>query len=668
MKINKLLLILLFLSSTLFSKELEKVSLQLNWKYQFEFAGFITASEKGYYKDIGLEVDIKEFTKNTNIIDDVTNKKANFGIFDLSLFEYYNDKKPLMLLANYMKKSALVFVSKQDIITPYDFKNKTIMASKNELEKSVLSELLKKFSIKKSDFKKIEPHIFSSEDFINGKADIITAYLSNELYEIKKSKIPYNIIDPSNYDLATFSLNLFALKSTVEKNPEKIRKFIDATNKGWKYAFAHKKEIVDIIYNNYSKLKSKDALLFEANEIEKLIMPDIYELGSIRSEFVGSILKKLVNSNLDKNVTIKDIVFNKNYYKRNDILSARNKEYLQNKKKINVCIDPNWMPLEKIQNGRYIGISKEYMDYFQSIFHIPITLVPTNSWSESLKKIKEKECDILSLAMDTKDREKYINFTKPYISSNFVIVTKNDELFIPDVKKIIGKRKLTVVKNYAITDILKEKYNYNNIVEVNSIEEGLEKVLSGEVFGYIDCLSVVGYKIQKDFTSELKIVGKFDEALNLSIGVRKDDLELLEIFNKSIESFPEDKKQEILNKWVNIKFDKGIDYSLLWKVTIGFLVVILLISYRQKELINKNKKIEEQRNKLKESNNQFKRMQKELEQTLKSFEMLLSSTMDSIFVIEKNICIDTNENAVALLGYKEKKELIEPLANSNLSK
>ena len=658
MKINKLLLILLFFYSALFSKELEKVSLQLNWKYQFEFAGFITAYEKGYYKDIGLDVDIREFTKDTNIIDDVTNEKADFGIFDLSLFEYYNDKKPLMLLANYMKKSGLVFVSKQDIITPYDFKNKVIMASKNELEKSVLSELLKKFSIKKSDFKKIEPHHFSSEDFLNGKVDIITAYLSNELYEIKKSKIPYNIIDPSNYDLATFGLNLFSLKSTVDKNPEQIRKFIDATNKGWEYAFSHKKEIVNIIYYKYSKLKSKDALLFEADEIEKLIMPDIYDIGSIRSEFVGSILEKIESSNLSKNITNKDIVFKNNYYKKNDLFNTKNKEYLQNKKKINVCIDPNWMPLEKIQNGRYIGISKEYMDYFQSILHVPIILVPTNSWSDSLEKLKEKKCDILSLAMDTKEREKYINFTKPYISSNFVVVTKNDELFVPDVKKIIGKRKLAVVKNYGIVDILKEKYNYNNIVEVNSIEEGLHKVLSGEVFGYIDCLSVVGYKIQKEYTTELKIVGKFDEALDLSIGVQKDDLELLEIFNKVIENIPEDKKQEILNKWINIKFDKGIDYSLLWKVTIGFLIVILLISYRQKELINKNKKIQEQRNKLKESNNQFKRMQKELEHTLKSFEMLLSSTMDSIFVIEKNICIDTNENALKLLGYKEKKELI----------
>lgn len=45
----------LFLNSYLFAIQtnpLEKVSLQLEWKHQFEFAGFYAAVEKGYYKDI----------------------------------------------------------------------------------------------------------------------------------------------------------------------------------------------------------------------------------------------------------------------------------------------------------------------------------------------------------------------------------------------------------------------------------------------------------------------------------------------------------------------------------------------------------------------------------------------------------------------------------------
>ena len=55
----KLFVLLIFIIPYLLIAEenLEKVSLQLHWKYQFEFAGFIGAKEKGFYKEAGLDVD-----------------------------------------------------------------------------------------------------------------------------------------------------------------------------------------------------------------------------------------------------------------------------------------------------------------------------------------------------------------------------------------------------------------------------------------------------------------------------------------------------------------------------------------------------------------------------------------------------------------------------------
>jgi len=651
MKIIKLFFILILLTMPfLNAKELEKVSIQLNWKYQFEFAGFIAAYEKGFYKDLGFDVEIREFTDKLNVMNEIKNKKADFGIYDISLFEYYDEKNPLILLANYMKKSGLVFVAKQNIITPYDFKNKTIMAEQYELDKSILSEVLKIFKIKPTDFKQIEHHTFGANKFINGDVDIMTAYLSNELYEIKKSKIPYNLIDPSNYGLYNFSLNLFTLKNSAIENPNKMKKIIEATNRGWKYAFENKKELVDIIYNKYSKRKSKEALLFEADEIEKLMLPNIYELGSIQDDFIRDVLSKISKHYPDKDIDLQSMIFDYKNLKSANILSMDDKIYLKNKKEISVCIDPNWLPFEKIENGRHIGISKEYMDYFEDSLKTPIKLLYTKSWAESLERFKAKQCDILSLAMQTEKRAEYGDFTKPYLSSYFVIATKNEEIFIPNIQDIIGEKKLAVVKGYSIIDLLKKNYSYKNIIEVDSVKEGLEKVANGEVYGFIDCLASIGYEIQKSFIGELKIAGKLDESLDLSLVVQKDNVVLLDIFNKIISNIPEEKKHEIYNKWMNVKFDKGIDYSLVWKIIIGFFFILLLVAYKQKELIYKNKKIEEQRNKLEESNNQFIRIQKELQKTLKSFETLLGSTMDSIFVVEKKICIDINDNAVNLLG------------------
>ena len=56
----KILFILIISVITLFSQELKKVSIQLPWMYQFQFAGYIIAKEKGYYKDANLDVAIKE--------------------------------------------------------------------------------------------------------------------------------------------------------------------------------------------------------------------------------------------------------------------------------------------------------------------------------------------------------------------------------------------------------------------------------------------------------------------------------------------------------------------------------------------------------------------------------------------------------------------------------
>ena len=65
--------LLLILSIPLSAKSsTDKVSIQLNWKYQFEYAGFIMAMERGYYKDIGFEVELKEFTNETQTVKDLS--------------------------------------------------------------------------------------------------------------------------------------------------------------------------------------------------------------------------------------------------------------------------------------------------------------------------------------------------------------------------------------------------------------------------------------------------------------------------------------------------------------------------------------------------------------------------------------------------------------------
>ena len=81
---KKLLLTLIFVfSSSVFAKE--KINLYLDWVDQFQFAGYYIAKEKGFYNDLNLDVEIKEFDQNINIVDEVLKNRSSYGIGKSSL-------------------------------------------------------------------------------------------------------------------------------------------------------------------------------------------------------------------------------------------------------------------------------------------------------------------------------------------------------------------------------------------------------------------------------------------------------------------------------------------------------------------------------------------------------------------------------------------------------
>ena len=77
----RILLFFLLLTVSVYAETTKELSvkLQLLWTHQFEFAGFYMAKEKGFYNDIGLDVEITDgFKKNT--IEDVDSGKVDFGV------------------------------------------------------------------------------------------------------------------------------------------------------------------------------------------------------------------------------------------------------------------------------------------------------------------------------------------------------------------------------------------------------------------------------------------------------------------------------------------------------------------------------------------------------------------------------------------------------------
>ena len=117
--IIKILTIILFFIVTLNANQ--KVTLYLDWLNQFQFAGYYIAKEKGYYKDLGIDIEIKEFRSNySSIVENVVSNEAIYAIGKSSLILNNNDNKNIILLSTIFQKSPLILLTLEssEIKTP----------------------------------------------------------------------------------------------------------------------------------------------------------------------------------------------------------------------------------------------------------------------------------------------------------------------------------------------------------------------------------------------------------------------------------------------------------------------------------------------------------------------------------------------------------------------
>ncbi len=292
-------------------------------------------------------------------------------------------------------------------------------------------------------------------------------------------------------------------------------------------------------------------------------------------------------------IKLKDKWFNvkKTITETTTSLDAKELEYLENKKIIKMCVLPNWLPFEQIdENTKHKGIGADIMKKVSAYIGTPIELLPTKEWSKSLQNLRDRKCDILPVAMDVPSRRDSMNFTKPYVAEPFVVATKTDKLFIKNESELSNK-KIGIVKSYAFVDVLKEKNPDIQIVEVLNTKEGLEMVQNGELYGYIDTMPTVGYFIQKHSMFDLKIAGKLPFDITLSVASRNDEPELNAIMQKALDTISKDEIRTIVGKWISIKVSQEFDYRLLWQISGVFIFIILGFTYWNRSVSNINKKL-----------------------------------------------------------------------------
>ena len=580
--ILKLLLIVSFIPNILFADkgDFEKVTLQLQWLHQFQFAGYYIAKEKGFYKEVGLEVDIQEYSNERNPINMVTSNKATYGIGRSSLIVDKSNGIDISLLSAVFQSSPSVLLStqKSNIKNIKDFIGKKIMATSDVAQTVSIQAMAKKEGVSLNSMVKIK-HTFDIDDLINGKTDLLASYISNEPYLLEKKRIKYNIFDPKDYGFDFYSDILFTSGYEMKNHKNRVKNFNNASLKGWEYAFSHIEETVDLLLQKYNtQNKSKDALIYEANQLKKLAFYKTKKLGNIDKNkiqriydlynFMGFTNRKINFDGLIANLNEVDI-----------LLTIDEEKYIKNKKIIKMCNNDNIEPLEysfKDNKSDVRGIVIDTLKIIEDKLNIQFVTVPTKNWKESQQFLKEKKCDILPAVIKNSKRLEYANFTKPYLHFPLAIFTRGDSAVFTDLDSISNKT-MTKNKGSDIIKKLKERYPNININETSNSLESLTKVNEGKAYFTLEMVPVAAPLISKYLLNNLNIAGYTDIVNHYGIAVRDDDILLLNILEKSLSNISKQQQNTIYKKWVSpIVKEKVRDYTLLFQLIVIFSLIILI--------------------------------------------------------------------------------------------
>ena len=473
-------------------------------------------------------------------------------------------------------------------------KHKKIMLANNQKDLAIFRSIFKTRGLNPDDLI-IIPHTFRIDELINKETDLMSAYSTNELPLLKEKGYKVKIFYPKDYGFDYYDDIIFTSKEFMSNNPKLVKDFYDASLKGWEYTFNNIEEVAKLFYEKYNtQNKSLINLISEVNEMKKLAYDKDGKFGTITKEKINSIINSYKVMGVIKDTqNIDDLIYT-NFYNNVFLLDKKEEEYLKNKKELTICIDPDWMPFEKIKNGKHIGISADYIKLIQEKINISINLIQTKDWSETINFAKNRVCDIVPLLVETKEREKYLNFTSPYIKLPLVIAGAMDASFIDDVSQIKSK-KIGIPKDYAFTEILEKKYSNLDFVFVKNMEDGFKQIQKGEIDGLLGNLTTLGYTIQKDYIGQIKIIAKLDEFLHEALATRNDEPLLNNILEKALHTIKEQQREDIFNKWVSVNYQKEIDYAFFYEIFAGTLILIsiLILAYRQYLLKKLNQELNE---------------------------------------------------------------------------
>ena len=215
------------------------------WIAQSQFAGYYIAKEKGFYREVGLNVIIQHPSLTSSAFNRLKTEQCDAAMFSMmSAMDFISQGIPLVNIFQDSMNSSNILVSRWDT-DPLKMKGKKVAIFNSD--PNYLT-----FIMSKKEGMNYEWIRFTSNInlFLSGAVDATMVVSYNEYYQLIQAG--YKLSEENLYRFSDHEYNIqengvYVKRKYFKNHRETYRKFAQASRKGWEWAAAHQKEALDIV-------------------------------------------------------------------------------------------------------------------------------------------------------------------------------------------------------------------------------------------------------------------------------------------------------------------------------------------------------------------------------------------------------------------------------------
>lgn len=261
---KRLLLVIvgIILGSGVSAVAADKLTVQLKWLHQAQFAGFYVAMDEGYYAAENLDVAFIPGGPKIDLVRAITSGAADVGVLSPEdIIIRRSQGVPLKAIAAIYRRSAVVYLAMHasGIRSPRDFVGRTIAATGHQGSvrdfEFQLDAMMKALGIDPATIHKI-PYDAEYKGFCSGTVDVTAAYATGGLLKIRQMGYDPTIIWPGDYRVRFYSDTLTTTDQMIARQPDRLLRFLRASLKGWETAIGDPASTIETVMK-YAEVKDR---------------------------------------------------------------------------------------------------------------------------------------------------------------------------------------------------------------------------------------------------------------------------------------------------------------------------------------------------------------------------------------------------------------------------